>query len=511
MDSFRKKYRVLIIVSLLVLGIAISFFNYVAIRRIEETYNENAGHSIIETKKSFLRDIVNNVIADIERKQDEQTELFSHLAEDIEKSLDRLANYDDTFFVSCAELFNESGNISAYITGRLSGRILYSSETASDYGSHLSADELKALEDACPVFSLFETAEYKVIFFATKEVIDEKVKSQIHDEIHRYKFDNDAYIWVNEVIDYNGGDNYAIRRIHPNLINTEGTYLSTSMTDIAGNHPYLTELEGVKQDGELFFNYFFKKNNSDLISEKITYAKLYEEYDWIIAMGVHLDDIKTFVDQAAAHNELNIQRIILAVAATTVLLIIIVMIFVAQLEKWYFINTKKALDNEIFRDALTDAYNRKGAENHLKSTFSTYKAIAQNAAIIMLDIDDFKLINDQCGHDKGDLVLQKMAETLTRHIRSTDYLCRWGGDEFLIICQGLKEDDVELFTDKLLSVVSELEFDCQGHTEKHHFTISMGVSRFTDSDSDYSDSVKRADKALYSSKTQGKNRVTFEQ
>jgi signal transduction histidine kinase len=137
------------------------------------------------------------------------------------------------------------------------------------------------------------------------------------------------------VINYNGGDNYAIRRVHPNLKDTEGMYLSTNMTDIEGNQPYLTELEGVKQDGELFFNYFFKKNNTDVVSEKITYAKLYPEYDWIIAMGVHLDDVKAIVDQSTAMNERNINYIMMAVAALFVL-IAIALSFVSILEKWYF-------------------------------------------------------------------------------------------------------------------------------------------------------------------------------
>lgn len=511
MDNIRNKYRNLIIVALVVLGLAISFVYNVAADQMGKTYQGSARESIVEVKKSFLKDTVNNVILRIERKQNEQVEWYKHLAEDIKISLENYNGSSGEMFLSLSmERFQSSDDFSVFIAERQTQTIIYSSTAIADDNSGLSFDEIQAIEAASPVFFRFESEEYSIVFYVTKEVIDEQVKAWVHDEIHSYRFSNDIYIWVNEVIDYNGGDRYAIRRIHPNLKDTEGMYLSTDMTDIAGNHPYLTELEGVRQDGELFFNYYFKKNNSDVISEKITYAKLYEEYDWIIAMGVHLDDVRAYADQTALQSERNIKNIMLAVAGTTAFLTAVALIFVSLLEKWYFKNTSKVLSDEIYRDSLTMAYNRRGAENHLKSAFSAYKITDRNAAIIMLDIDDFKKINDECGHDKGDFVLKQTAELLNRHIRSTDFLCRWGGDEFLIICHGLKEDDVIPFTDKLLSVVSELAFECSDDKKKRCITISMGVSGFINMDPDFSSAVIRADKALYRSKARGKNRVTVE-
>jgi diguanylate cyclase (GGDEF)-like protein len=84
---------------------------------------------------------------------------------------------------------------------------------------------------------------------------------------------------------------------------------------------------------------------------------------------------------------------------------------------------------------------------HLPQSF-IYTGI--NSAIIMINIDDFKKVNDNCGHDKGDLILKNTAETISKHIRSTDILCRWDQEEFLLICNGLKEDDMITLTDKLL-------------------------------------------------------------
>jgi len=113
---------------------------------------------------------------------------------------------------------------------------------------------------------------------------------------------------VNEVLNYEGGDDYAIRRIHPNLRDTVGTKLSTNMTDVKGTTPYKTELEGVKQHGELFFTYYFKKMGSETISEKLTYAKLYKDFDWIVAMGIHLDDMNGYIDTTTGQSKYELSN-----------------------------------------------------------------------------------------------------------------------------------------------------------------------------------------------------------
>ncbi|HQO66048.1 MAG TPA: cache domain-containing protein, partial [Spirochaetales bacterium] len=123
---------------------------------------------------------------------------------------------------------------------------------------------------------------------------DRETKATIADVIRAKSFEHDGYIWVNEVLDWSGGDGYAVRRVHPNLVDTEGCLLSTKATDIKGNTPYLTELEGVREHGELFYRYYFKRMGSDEVSEKLTYAALYPDYDWIVAMGMHVDDIETY-------------------------------------------------------------------------------------------------------------------------------------------------------------------------------------------------------------------------
>lgn len=126
-------------------------------------------------------------------------------------------------------------------------------------------------------------------FFVLQSDIDEFVKKVEYKLFHKQQYAEDSYIWVNEVLNMKGGDNYAIRRIHPNLVDTEGEYLSTSMQDSKGNYPYETELEGIRENGEVVHQYYFKNKSNDQIGEKISYAAFYEPFQWIVAMGTPLD------------------------------------------------------------------------------------------------------------------------------------------------------------------------------------------------------------------------------
>lgn len=421
MEKTRKQYRMIIIGILVVMGLILSGLYVYFLSQIQETYQRYASQSILDAKKTFLEDTVNNVIGRIGQiKAEEQLRLgFDH------------------------------------------------------------------------------------------PDVDEAVKRRIYLEIHGYQFSNDAYIWVNEVIDYAGGADYAIRRIHPNMKDTEGMYLSTDMTDIAGNLPYLTELEGIKEDGELFFNYFFKKKDCDVVSEKITYAKLYEEYDWIIAMGVHLDDVQAYVTQSTEASKEQIRQVLFFVVAMTAVLIATAMLLLSYLERWYFKHTNIVLKSEAYKDPLTGVFNRRAGELELKKAFEEYRLLGDASAVFMLDIDDFKKINDKYGHDRGDAVLRTIADDLNKHIRNTDILSRWGGEEFLLICHGLKQEDIAPFTDKLLRVVRDASPGCGLHTVNEMITISIGVSAFIAEDGIAQDAVKRADKALYQAKALGKNRAVL--
>ncbi len=141
-----------------------------------------------------------------------------------------------------------------------------------------------------------------------QKTIDLKIKELSINIIKSQNTNKNQYFWINEVIDYEGGDNYAIRLVHQNLSDTEGIYLSTNTKDYEGNLPYLYELEKIKEDGYVLHDYYFKNKVDDRITKKLSYAKLYKPYNWIIATGLPYEDIYY---QANILHERNKNRIAL--------------------------------------------------------------------------------------------------------------------------------------------------------------------------------------------------------
>jgi len=121
------------------------------------------------------------------------------------------------------------------------------------------------------------------------QLSDEKYKlfeNEVRTYLYNSVYDKVRYTWINKVINFDGGKDYALRLIHPNLKHTEGKLLSTNTKDIKGNYPYLEELEGVKSNGQIFYTYYFKEFDSNKITRKISFAQLYKKLDWIIATGI---------------------------------------------------------------------------------------------------------------------------------------------------------------------------------------------------------------------------------
>lgn len=511
MEPLRKKYRLTLLVIILILGGLSSLAFLLLSFQMETVYEKNIEASITDVKKIFLKDNVDNLILTIDQERQTQETIFSRLTQLTETALDGYNTYNPDSFLEQAILYFEDSSrqtdLTVLIADPATGRILYS-ENADDLDQSLSFTEKTEILKPLMTSSVRKDySGYQVFFGVRQSRVAEIVEQNIRNLIHASRYSNDAYFWINEVVNYEGGDNYAIRLIHPNLKDTEGQLLSTSMTDIQGNFPYLEELEGVKSSGTIFYTYFFKKMNSDVVSEKLTYARLYPDYNWIVAMGVHLDDISTYVSASTAESNKNIMGMLLALIAFIFVLIGILAVAMNRIEGWYYRNSELELKAAVYLDPLTQTYNRRAGNECLEKSFETFKVTEESPAFIMIDIDDFKKVNDECGHDVGDQVLIKLAAVITQHIRNNDKLFRWGGEEFLLICQGVKEENINDFTTKLLDIASSFNYDCGDQPRR--ITISMGVSYCIPSDIDEKDVIKRADQALYEAKKAGKNQSYY--
>jgi len=201
-------------------------------------------------------------------------------------------------------------------------------------------------------------------------------------------------------------------------------------------------------------------------------------------------DYKNIVPIAFSHDE--IRQAVLAYAIVMVL----AYIFEEALLKSY---------NEVSRlavtDQLTGLYNRYYIFNRLNEEIKRAKRYGKNFCVILLDVDNFKNINDEFGHDVGDFVLFEVGEVLRNITRSVDTVGRLGGEEFIVICPNTDIVGGKIIAEKIRRSIEELHIPDVGK-----ITVSLGVAEFTGNETAH-ELIKSADLALYKAKRSGKNRV----
>lgn len=158
-------------------------------------------------------------------------------------------------------------------------------------------------------------------------------------------------------------------------------------------------------------------------------------------------------------------------------------------------------------DGLTGLNNHRAFLDRLEQEFHRAKRYGSELSILMIDLDGFKAINDNYGHIKGDEVLRKIAGVLKENVRTSDFIARYGGDEFSIILPETSKGETYSVAEKLREAVEEEKFKLDGKVL--NLSISTGAATLTNSQKSYFDLIGEADKAMYKSKEQGKNRTTF--
>ena len=171
----------------------------------------------------------------------------------------------------------------------------------------------------------------------------------------------------------------------------------------------------------------------------------------------------------------------------------------------YYLQSKKKLEsranilqNKMNTDQLTGLYNR----DYLQDSYDYHSRSSEPLALILIDVDHFKQVNDNFGHLTGDFVLQSLAELIGSNIRKTDILARWGGEEFVILCPNSTAGQARILAEKLRVIIHDHIFDTIGN-----ITCSFGISSALAEDNKLKDLFERADQALYQSKNTGRNQV----
>lgn len=167
---------------------------------------------------------------------------------------------------------------------------------------------------------------------------------------------------------------------------------------------------------------------------------------------------------------------------------------------------QERLENQAARDELTGAFNRRVCREILEQHIASSHINGKSFAVVLIDIDYFKLINDQYGHPAGDVVLKAFVKKIEENLRERDILFRWGGEEFLMLLPCLKESKQYKVANKIRKIIEDNRIILADKKEIS-MTISMGVSCYPRHGSTISELIEKADMAMYRAKANGRNRV----
>lgn len=167
---------------------------------------------------------------------------------------------------------------------------------------------------------------------------------------------------------------------------------------------------------------------------------------------------------------------------------------------------KELLEKMAVTDDMTRLYNHRFFVKRLQEEYKRAERYKNGLSCIMIDIDNFKNVNDSYGHQTGDLVLQEIARIIRKCVRETDVVARYGGEEFSVILPQTNNEDAVKLANRIRNAVKKKRIDNLGPDAA--LTVSIGVSTYPHLEVHHMDDlIRRADDGLYQAKTQGKDRV----
>ena len=218
----------------------------------------------------------------------------------------------------------------------------------------------------------------------------------------------------------------------------------------------------------------------------------------------YLDYAIAYKPYTLLHKDIQNTQIVYTMFYTTLYAAFTITLFDISVERWRRYNSK--IEKLSSTDELTGLLNRRGVNQIIDLQMQQAQITQRETSLIMVDIDNFKKINDQYGHYQGDLVLRHVADILKQNLRANDVIARYGGEEFVVLLPFTSIENAVALAEGCRKALQQSSI-AVNETERLYVQACFGVSSTARMDFDYMKLFGQADKALYQAKHNGKNQV----
>ena len=357
----------------------------------------------------------------------------------------------------------------------------------------------------------FNTKKRVEIAYSVLDTIykDKKNKEETLKEFRKLldtiRWGKGGYIFV---YDFKGNTIY-----HP-----KHSLIGTNRWDLKRNGKYvLRELtrKALEHPDGVYVEYMAYNPEGGKPLRKVSYLKVYKPLEIFLGSGVYLNSLnKELLKKQLQYREL-FNKLVLKIVLTSLVVVFIVLIITAMVANYVkkifteydraLLEERKRLFEESITDKLTNLYNRKYFSKQINRFIELSKRENKNFAILFLDLDNFKEINDTLSHKVGDYILKVVSSRLKNVVRKTDIVARFGGDEFVIGVYGYKElEDLEIIVQKIIDAIRQPIIK---DNDTFEINASVGIAVYPKDGENASELIKNADAAMYKAK---KDKTVFE-
>ena len=365
------------------------------------------------------------------------------------------------------------------------------------------------LEEAFLVCEHVRVGGVDVIYGITSSALESEMEEVVTDRLVFLNKSVGTMYWIDRITKLDDGRERRVRVVDPETPARAGMSLDSKGI---GNGPWNFASNGLTEaaEGELVSHTddaaWNEANGESVTARTHTCAMYYAPYEWAVCAAFRLDlvGVDSIRSQEESRKETIRLGVGMALGFAAVLAIAILLILTGN-SKYYKLRQKKLRD-QVEKDALTGANTRGYGIQLLSEAFRRFENGSEiSPALMVLDVDKFKSINDTYGHDGGDEALKRIVKSATKVMRGKDCVIRWGGDEFIAVFYKMEHARAEAVANRLRRAICDTPV--KYGEQEFRVTVSIGVTWFKFGDSDYTEALKRADEALYVSKEEGRNQV----